>query len=171
MGGVDEMPKTSAHILLTFTSLATILKLLGTPYKDILLTVAPSLLVDPFIDAGHTDSGRSIATHSIITAPILGLLACILTVIFLSFLEPLIKPLGLGLKLVETYGLYGCLYASLLHLLLDSLTWQGIHVPLVGWVSLADLESQGAVANLIPVSLSIALIYFFWMGGKPWTPI
>jgi hypothetical protein len=94
-----------------------------------------------------------------------------LTVIFLSFLEPLIKPLGLDLKLIETYGLYGCLYASLLHLLLDSLTWQGIHVPLVGWVSLADLESQGAIANLIPVALSIALIYFFWMGGRPWTPI
>lgn len=165
------MPKTSAHTLLTFTSLATILKLLGTPYKDILLTVAPALFVDPLIDAGHTDSGRSVATHSIITAPIIGLLSYILTIIFLSFSEPFMKHLGLNLTLIETYGLYGCLYASLLHLLLDSLTWQGIHVPAVGWVSLTGLESQGATANIIPVALSIALIYFFWMGGRlTWTP-
>jgi hypothetical protein len=165
------MPKTSAHILLTFTSLATILKLLGTPYKDILLTVAPALFVDPLIDAGHTDSGRSIATHSIATAPIIGFLTYILTIIFLSFFESFMKHLGLNLTLIEAYGLYGCLYASLLHLLLDSLTWQGIHVPGLGWVSIADLESQGAIANIIPVALSITLIYLFWIGGKPWTPI
>jgi len=155
-------------MLLTFTSLATILKLIGVPSRYTLTSIAPVLLVDLMIDLGHTSSGRSAITHSIITAPIAGWLAYILTSASISLL---LEPLMLDGGLLETFTPYGCLYASLLHLLLDSLTYQGVHIPGLGWVSMADLESQGAVANIIPVAISIALIYFFWAGGWVWTPI
>jgi len=165
------MPKTASHMLLTLTSLATLLKLAGVPYKSILPIVALGVFVDLLIDLGHTGSGRSIVTHSIATAPIVALLAYISTVVFMAILGPLIKPLALDITSIQNLTLLGCLYTSLLHLILDSLTCQGIHVPALGWVSMADLESQGAVANIIPVAISIALIYFFWAGGWVWTPI
>jgi len=161
------MPKTSAHMLLTLTSLATLLKLAGAPYKSILPIAAPGIFVDLLIDLGHTSSGRSIATHSIVTAPIVALLAYIFTVVSASLVSESLR--FLRLDILELLTPYTFLYGSMLHLFLDSLTYQGIHVPVLGWVSLADLESQGAAANIIPVALSLALIYFFWIGGSPWT--
>ena len=161
------MPKTSAHMLLTLTSLATLLKLAGTPYKSILPIAAPGIFVDLLIDLGHTRSGRSVATHSIVTAPIVALLAYIFTATSASLISESLRLDGI----LELLTPYTFLYASMLHLFLDSLTYQGIHVPALGWVSIADLESQGAVANIIPVALSLALIFFFWIGGSPWTRI
>jgi len=161
------MPKTSAHMLLTLTSLATLLKLAGAPYKSILPIAAPGIFIDLLIDLGHTRSGRSIATHSIVTAPIVALLAYIFTATSASLISESLRLDGI----LELLTPYTFLYASMLHLFLDSLTYQGIHVPALGWVSIADLESQGAVANIIPVALSLALIFFFWIGGSPWTRI
>jgi len=161
------MPKTSAHMLLTLTSLATLLKLAGAPYKSILPIAAPGIFVDLLIDLGHTRSGRSVATHSIVTAPIVALLAYIFTATSASLISESLRLDGI----LELLTPYTFLYASMLHLFLDSLTYQGIHVPALGWVSIADLESQGAVANIIPVALSLALIFFFWIGGSPWTRI
>ena len=164
------MPGTSAHMMLTLTSLATILKLIGAPLRGILPAAAPAALADILIDLGHTGSGRSAATHSIVTAPIIALMAYMPAAALAYVTGPLLEALGLDAATLLTLMLWGCLYASALHLLLDSLTWQGIHVPLMGWVSLADLESRGAAANLIPVSLSLLLILLFWMGGGAWTP-
>ena len=166
-----KMPRTSVHMLLTLTSLATILKLLGVPYKNVLIAITPALFVILVIDLGHTSSGRSIITHSILTAPLIGLLVYLSTGLLIGFLNPFIKSLGLDTKSLENLILYGCLYTSILHLLLDSLTYQGIHIPGLGWVSMADLESQGVLANIIPVAISIALVYFFWAGGGAWTHI
>ena len=162
------MPKTSAHMLLTLTSLATLLKLAGAPYESILPIAALGIFVDFLIDLGHTRSGRSIATHSIVTAPIVALLAYIFTATPASIISESLRFLRLD-GILELLTPYTFLYASMLHLFLDSFTYQGIHVPVLGWVSLADLESQGAAANIIPVALSLALIFFFWIGGSPWT--
>jgi len=164
------VPGTSAHMMLTLTSFATILKLIGAPLRGILPAAAPAALADILIDLGHTGSGRSAATHSIVTAPIIALMAYMPAAALAYVAGPLLEALGLEAATLLTLMLWGCLYASALHLLLDSLTWQGIHVPLMGWVSLADLESRGAAANLIPVSLSLLLILLFWMGGGAWTP-
>jgi hypothetical protein len=156
--------------MLTLTSLATILRMLGAPLRGILPAAAPAMLTDTLIDLGHTGSGRSAATHSIITAPMIALIAYMPATALAYVAGPLLEALGLDTMMLLTFMLWGCLYASILHLLLDSLTWQGIHVPLIGWVNLADLESQGAAANLIPVSLSLTLMLLFWMGGGIWTP-
>ena len=164
------MPGTSAHMMLTLTSLATILKLIGAPLRSILPAAAPAILADMLIDLGHTGSGRSAATHSIITAPIIALMAYMPAAALAYIAGPLLEALGLEAATLLTLMLWGCLYASILHLSLDSLTWQGIHIPLIGWVNLAGLESRGAAANLIPVSLSLLLMLVFWMGGGIWTP-
>jgi hypothetical protein len=165
------MPSTSAHMMLTLTSLATILKLIGAPLRGILPAAAPATLADMLIDLGHTGSGRSATTHSIITAPIIALIAYMPAAALAYIARPLLETLRLDTMMLLTFMLWGCLYAAALHLLLDSLTCQGIHIPFVGWVNLADLESRGAAANLIPVSLSLLLILLFWMGGGIWTPI
>jgi len=164
------VPSTSAHMMLTLTSLATILRLIGAPLRGILPAAAPATLADMLMDLGHTGSGRSAATHSIITAPIIALMAYMPAAALAYIAGPLLEALGLDAATLLTLMLWGCIYAAALHLLLDSLTWQGIHIPFVGWVSLADLESRGAAANLIPVSLSLLLILLFWMGGGIWTP-
>jgi hypothetical protein len=158
-------------MLLPLTSLATILRMPGAPLRSILPAAAPATLTDVLIDLGHMGSGRSAATHSIITAPMIALLAYIPATILAYFMRSPLEALGLDIMLLGTLMLCGCLYASILHLLLDSLTWQGIHMPFIGWVNLADLESQGAAANLIPASPSLTLILLFWMdGGSVWTP-
>jgi hypothetical protein len=158
-------------MMLTLTSLATILKLIGAPLRGILPAAAPATLADMLIDLGHTGSGRSATTHSIITAPIIALIAYMPAAALAYIARPLLETLRLDTMMLLTFMLWGCLYAAALHLLLDSLTCQGIHIPFVGWVNLADLESRGAAANLIPVSLSLLLILLFWMGGGIWTPI
>jgi hypothetical protein len=157
-------------MLLTLTSLATILKLIGAPLRSILPAAAPATLTDTLIDLGHMGSGRSAATHLIITAPMIALIAYMPATALTYVARPLLEALGLDTMMLLTFMLWGCVYASILHLLLDSLTWQGIHMPFVGWVNLADLESQGAAANLIPVSLSLTLMLLFWMGDGIWTP-
>jgi len=164
------LPKTSAHMMLSFTSFATLLKLTGAPAASILPAAAATALTDALIDLGHGGSGRSAATHSIATAPAIALLACIPAMGLACLAGPALKALGLDAALLGALTLWGCLYASLLHLMLDSLTWQGIHIPLIGWVNVMDLESLGAAANLIPISISLALILFFWMGGGAWIP-
>lgn len=154
---MGETPKTATHILFNFTTAATILKLMETPYKQILPISFSTLLVDTLIDLGHRGGGRSAATHSIATAPVTALISYILIEYFLKLVN--LNSLGLVdsnlLLLILTYS-------SLTHLFWDSLTYQGIHVPLIGWVSLSDVESQGALANIPPVASSIICILFFW---------
>ena len=109
------MLSTSAHMMLTLTSLATILKLIGAPLRGILPAAAPATLADMLIDLGHTGSGRSAATHSIITAPIIALIAYMPAATLAYIAGPLLEALGLDAATLLTLMLWGCLYAAALH--------------------------------------------------------
>jgi len=89
------VPSTSAHMMLTLTSLATILRLIGAPLRGILPAAAPATLADMLIDLGHTGSGRSAATHSIITAPIIALIAYMPAATLAYIARLLLEALGL----------------------------------------------------------------------------
>ncbi len=153
------MPKTISHMLFNLTTASTILKLLGTPYNQILPTSMATLIVDWLIDLGHGDNGRSAITHSIATAPLIALTSYIMIEYFIGAVGlETILPIDSNLLLTML------VYASLTHLFWDYTTYQGIHVPLIGWVSLSDAESQGALANIPPIILSLACVFFFWAG-------
>ncbi len=153
------MPKTISHMLFNFTTASTILKLLGIPYNQILPISSVIMIVDGLIDLGHGDKGRSAVTHSIATAPVVALISYIMIEYFIGAVGlETILPIDSNLLLMMM------VYASLTHLLWDYTTYQGIHVPLIGWVSLSDAESQGALANIPPILFSLIFIFLFWAG-------
>ncbi|MEM1561248.1 MAG: hypothetical protein QXN35_06815 [Ignisphaera sp.] len=156
------MPKLSVHMLSTFTISSTILKyLFGMEYLQILLNSIIVMFSDVMIDLEHGEEGRSWITHSVASAPIVALTPCIMLESFKAIISP-----GIFQPILDAF--YGpviaflSIIAGLMHLLWDSLTTQGIHVPGIGWVSLMDTPSRGFTANIIPISASLMIIYFFW---------
>ena len=154
------MPGTKAHMIYSFTAAATLARLAGLEAAWILASGAMAALLDAVIDSGHHGCCRSAATHSIASAP-----APLLVALLTGWLMP-IEMLGLVVSGLIQLGMI--MSASFLgHLLWDSLTINGIHVPWIGWVSLAHLESRGAAANMIPILLAVAIILLFWSGPYP----
>jgi len=130
------LPGTRAHMVYSFTVAATLARLAGLEAAWILVSGAVAALLDAVIDLGHHGCSRSAATHSIASAP-----APLLAALIAAWLAPL-EAVGLAAGGLIQLGMI--MSASFLgHLLLDSLTINGIHVPLIGWVSLANLESRG----------------------------
>ena len=150
------MPKTVVHALFTLVSVATMMKLIGTTPLQTIAMMILAASVDFVIDLGHHGGGRSRATHSILTAPLISA--------FIYMLAKMGEPiLGASYMPSDMIAMAGLVYASILHLAWDSLTYQGIHIPFKGWVSLSSLSSKGVAANLIPMIPTLILLFAFWM--------
>jgi len=142
------VPRTAAHTLFSAAAISTIMRMMGQGPLQILLAIPIAALVDAAIDAGHSGGGRSAVTHSLLSIPFISLASyLLLKAIWAMFCIPI--PLDDGWLLAIP------LLTSSFHLLWDSLTIQGIHVPLAGWVSLGNLSSRGAAANLIPTAAAL----------------
>jgi len=150
------MPKTAVHMLFTLVSVATLMKLIGATPLQILTMTILATSVDLVMDLGHHGGGRSRITHSVLTAP----LSSALIYIFAKTGEPILEASYMPSDVVALTAL---IYASILHLAWDSLTYQGIHIPFKGWVSLGNLSSRGATANLIPMIPTLILLFAFWV--------
>ncbi|MEM2370545.1 MAG: hypothetical protein QXF17_01065 [Ignisphaera sp.] len=159
------MPMLNVHMLSTFTISSTILKhLFWMDGLQILLNSIVVMFSDVIIDLGHGEEGRSWITHSVASAPIVALTPYIM----LESLKALILPGTLQpiQQILDIFYSPAIVFLSIIngfmHLFWDSLTTQGIHVPGIGWVSLIDTPSIGFTANIIPISASLMIIYFFW---------
>jgi len=152
------VPRTAAHTLFSAVAIATIMKMMGQGGLQILLAIPIAALVDAAIDAGHSGGGRSAVTHSLLSIPLISLASyLLLKEVWALLYIPIPIPLDDGWLLAIP------LLTSSFHLLWDSLTIQGIHVPLAGWVSLADLSSRGAAANPIPTAAALLMLAAFWL--------
>ena len=153
--GVMDVPGTRAHMIFSFVAASTLARLMGLGAVWILVSGAAAITLDAVIDSGHEGCRRSAVTHSIASAP-----APLLTALIIVWLAPL-EGVALAASTLILLGMI--MSASFLgHLLWDSLTINGIHVPWVGWVSLAHLESRGAAANAIPILFAILIALLFW---------
>jgi len=150
------MPKTAVHMLFTLVSVATMMKFMGATPLQTLTMIILAASVDILIDLGHHGGGRSPATHSILTAPLISALIYIFARTGESILGGSYMP-------SDVIALTTLIYASILHLVWDSLTYQGIHIPFKGWVSLSGLSSREATANLIPMIPTLILLFAFWV--------
>lgn len=157
----ESLPGLSVHTLWTFTLSLTILRHLGAGDVQMILGAIAVSFTDKIIDLGHDEHGRSWITHSLATAPIISLTPYL---IIKSLITPILDLAPLQPPLAEPLNDVGVILSSILagltHLLWDSLTVQGIHVPGAGWVSLAGLSSRGLLANLAPAAASLAIIWW-----------
>ncbi|MEM1808905.1 MAG: hypothetical protein QXL31_05915 [Thermosphaera sp.] len=151
--GLIDVPKTSSHMIFSFVATSTLAKLSSLPPVHVLLLGAAAAVLDQIIDLGHEGGRRSGLTHSIASIPALLALA--------SLIASSAPEWGPAAWLARCFWLM--LLAALGHLLWDSLTVNGVHIPLIGWVSLASLDSQGAAANLPPILAAMLAVYLFWM--------
>jgi len=142
-------------MIYSFTVASTLARLMGLGSFWILVSAVLAAVLDIIIDSGHKSCKRSAVTHSIASVPV-----PFLTTLFIIWFVPLID-LDFIVTIFIRVGLI--LSISFLgHLFWDSLTVNGIHVPGVGWVSLAHLESRGAAANIIPILFTVIIISLFW---------
>jgi len=149
------LPGTKAHMIFSFVLASTLARLLGLNAAWIAASAILASLLDAFIDLGHRGYRRSAVTHSIALAP--APLLAPLSAVFL----PHLAEASLNICALTSFGLV-LLSCFLGHLFWDSLTVNGIHVPGMGWVSLANLESRSAVANAMPILLAIVITLLFW---------
>jgi len=144
-------------MIYSFAIAATLAKLTGFGGLWVLFSGLLACILDGIIDAGHRGRRRSAVTHSVASTPV-PLLAAVIVAKFV--LLPHVEPTAFYVGLILFISCLG-------HLFWDSLTLNGVHVPGVGWVSLANLESSGWVANAMPVLAAIVIIFLFWYGSPP----
>lgn len=159
------MARLSVHMISTFVISSTILKyLFEMDGLQILFNSIVVMFSDVIIDLGHDEEGRSWITHSVASAPIVALTPYIMLESFKALILPgTLQPIQQILNVFYNPTIvFLSIITGFIHLFWDSLTSQGIHVPGVGWVSLIDTPSIGFTANIIPISASLMIIYFFW---------
>jgi len=123
-----------------------------SPYKTI-----PSSWVHPYHPV------RAFRTHSVFTAPFIGIIVTVLPV-FIGVeaigqpIFPYIPPLSVTLKVLCAFGVI----SAFSHLFLDSLTEGGIYI--IHRFALAHLSYNNFYANTVAILFGFALIYA-WMNS------